>query len=241
MKTENTQAECLSSLVDGELSGEQSDLILLGLDEVNGLNHRNTWCIYHQIGDVLRSDDLALPLSADFSSRFSARLAAEPVVLAPRAPSSSVDAGISGHNVLAGARPRIARYMAMSSMAAAAAVAFFMAPQIIPLINGQSGSALQMSQVRPSGDAGTAGVQLVSAMPEPGVTSENPPDKVMNQVEMLRDPRLDSYLLAHQKFSPSISSGSQYVTRANTVTTSVSHFPSGSAPVPSAGSSASEK
>ncbi|CAN5757900.1 hypothetical protein BH11PSE12_BH11PSE12_30400 [soil metagenome] len=243
MKTENTQAECLSSLVDGELSGEQSDLILLGLDEVNGLNHRNTWCIYHQIGDVLRSDDLALPLSADFSSRFSARLAAEPVVLAPRVSSSSVDAGMSGHNViaLAAARPRIARYMAMSSMAAAVAVAFFMAPQIIPLINGQSGSALQMSQVRPSGDAGSAGVQLVSAMPQSGVASENLPDKVMNQVEMLRDPRLDSYLLAHQKFSPSISSGSQYVTRANTVTNSVSHFPSSSAPAQSAGSSATEK
>ena len=32
---------------------------------------------------------------------------------------------------------------------------------------------------------------------------------------MLRDPRLDSYLLAHQKASPSLDNGARYIQRAN--------------------------
>jgi hypothetical protein len=41
--------------------------------------------------------------------------------------------------------------------------------------------------------------------------------KLENQVEMLRDPRLDSYLLAHQKVSPSLDNGARYIQRANVV------------------------
>ena len=42
------------------------------------------WDIYHQIGDVLRSETMAAPVSARFTENLAARLAAEPPLLAPK-------------------------------------------------------------------------------------------------------------------------------------------------------------
>jgi sigma-E factor negative regulatory protein RseA len=46
---------------------------------------KETWQLYHLIGDALRSPELALPPAAAFSSRVSQAIAAEPTVLAPSA------------------------------------------------------------------------------------------------------------------------------------------------------------
>lgn len=46
---------------------------------------RQTWQLYHLIGDTLRSPELALPATQDFSARVSKALEAEPTILAPRA------------------------------------------------------------------------------------------------------------------------------------------------------------
>lgn len=50
-----------------------------------GAASREAWRTYHLIGDVMRSEELARPAAGDvdFLARFSARLAEEPVVLAP--------------------------------------------------------------------------------------------------------------------------------------------------------------
>lgn len=231
MKTENTQYQSISSLLDGELDDAQWESAFAMLSDESNLACKKTWGIYHQIGDVLRSDDLAIRVSPDFSSRFSALLEAEPVVLAPRgrpetgAANKSVNDSLAVANSRHSDRSGWARYMAMTSMAAAAAVAFFMAPQIIPMLSGSSNAGLQISKIEPQseiqGQTQSAGIQLTS-----NVIAQEPAVKLTQQIEMLRDPRLDSYLMAHQKFSPSIGNGSQYVTRANTV---------------SAASSASEK
>ena len=46
---------------------------------------RKTWHVYHVIGDVMRSEELARPAARDaaFVASLRTRLAAEPVVLAP--------------------------------------------------------------------------------------------------------------------------------------------------------------
>ncbi|WP_157984389.1 sigma-E factor negative regulatory protein [Undibacterium parvum] len=213
MKTENTHYQSISSLLDGELSDAQLDAALASLADPRQRDARQAWDVYQQIGDVLRSDDLAMPLSPDFSAKFSALLDAEPVLLAPQL---RADVSIKPVAASSAIKQSIARYMAMTSMAAAAAVAFLMAPQIIPLFSAPSTTGMQMARlnVPTNVPAGTqnSGVQLASNQ-----LSSEPVAQSENQIEMLRDPRLDSYLLAHQKFSPSMANGPQYVSRANVV------------------------
>ena len=144
MKTDDTQFDNISAMVDGELSNAQWASTVLRLGEANNHDGKQTWKIYHQIGDVLRSDELAVSLSPSFSSRFSALLDVEPVVLAPK--SDPVIETSVASNVVILTQPRLARYVATTSMAAAAAVAFFMAPQIIPLFGGQSNSGVVISR-----------------------------------------------------------------------------------------------
>jgi sigma-E factor negative regulatory protein RseA len=210
MKTDDTQFDNISAMLDGELSNAQWASALARLAEENNHDGKQTWEIYHQIGDVLRSDDLAVTLSPGFSSRFSALLDAEPVVLAPKF--DTVNEHAVASNVVTLKQPRLARYVATTSMAAAAAVAFFMAPQIIPLFGSQSNSGLVISRTEPANRMQADGIQLASNSNNPEVQA-----KPNDQMDMLRDSRLDSYLMAHQKFSPSIGNGTQFVTRANVV------------------------
>lgn len=213
MKTDDTQFDNISAMVDGELSNAQWASALARLGEANNHDGKKTWEIYHQIGDVLRSDDLAVTLSPKFSSRFSALLDAEPVVLAPKFDTAIEPAVVT--KVITLKQPRLSRYLAMTSMAAAAAVAFFMAPQIIPLFGVQENSGMVISKAEPSNKIQADGIQLAS---NSNMTEQ--PSKPSEQIEMLRDPRLDSYLMAHQKFSPSIGNGTQFVTRVNAVSAS---------------------
>ena len=53
------------------------------LDALCDEQMRADWDIYHQIGDVMRSDDMAINLSAEFAARMAARLDAEPAIVAP--------------------------------------------------------------------------------------------------------------------------------------------------------------
>jgi sigma-E factor negative regulatory protein RseA len=70
----------ISALMDGELERQDADGALDAL-KAEG-EARETWRRYHLIGDSMRD---TRQLSAGFSARVSAVLAAEPTVLAPRA------------------------------------------------------------------------------------------------------------------------------------------------------------
>jgi sigma-E factor negative regulatory protein RseA len=50
----------------------------LALAALQGEDGRQTWALYHQIGDALRADP-GPPLSPGFAARMAARLAAEPL------------------------------------------------------------------------------------------------------------------------------------------------------------------
>ena len=70
----------ISAFMDGEIEGVEAAGQIARLKEDARL--RATWDTYHVIGDSLRGEQLGL--SRDFTANFSARLADEPTVLAPR-------------------------------------------------------------------------------------------------------------------------------------------------------------
>ena len=69
----------ISALMDGELDGHQARAQIDRLKHDDNLAH--SWHVFHKIGDAMRGER---ELSDDFGSRLSARLKAEPTVLAPR-------------------------------------------------------------------------------------------------------------------------------------------------------------
>ncbi|MCU6433649.1 sigma-E factor negative regulatory protein [Undibacterium sp. Jales W-56] len=194
MNIDHTKNAGISALLDNELSDAQLDAVLASLSA--DADERQAWDMYHQIGDVLRSDDLAINLSPGFAAKMNALLDAEPVILAPQRVINRTPGGEKSH---------FARYTAMLSVAAMAVLAFMLVPQIAPYINGNGAATMQMSK---TSDTQSNPVQLVAdAGTAPAAESKN---KAPDEIEMLRDPRLDSYLQAHQKFSPSIANASQF-------------------------------
>ena len=69
----------ISALMDGELDAHQTDQQYARLKQNS--EARASWDTFHLIGDALRGE---CRISAEFTSKVSARLAAEPTVLAPR-------------------------------------------------------------------------------------------------------------------------------------------------------------
>jgi sigma-E factor negative regulatory protein RseA len=148
---------------------------------------RECWHLYHLIGDVLRSDDLASAPARDaaFLANLRQRLAREPVPLAPAA---------------APPRHSSATLMRRLGWRAPAAVAAGFVAVAAALITmrpegfGRAEGGLQLS-ASPSPVAG--GGLRVNAQP-PGTRSAAPPGILVSDGTMLRDPRLDAYLRAHQ-------------------------------------------
>ncbi|MFZ6817893.1 sigma-E factor negative regulatory protein [Undibacterium sp. Ji22W] len=219
MMNKSNHDELISSLLDSELSDAQLDTMLDRLKGQDGQQIMQTWTEYHELGDVLRSDDLAVTLSPSFSAKMSALLDAEPVLLAPQ------------KNTLNNKKNAVNKsaYWAVTSVAATVMLAFLMAPQIIPLLKSPGNMEGTMAKVESTDPFSAAGVKLASnsaastsasasgsAVAHLNKDAEFAP-KLENQVEMLRDPRLDSYLLAHQKVSPSLDNSARYVQRANVV------------------------
>ncbi|HJV80539.1 sigma-E factor negative regulatory protein [Noviherbaspirillum sp.] len=193
MNTNEITREQISALADGELANQQLDMALAALRQAEG---RADWEVYHQIGDVLRSVDMAAPLSAGFSARMAMRLEAEPTIVAPGLIACNIDERPAS---LLQPRSITKRWTVPSMVAAAAvaAVAFVTTPQLIVAIKG-----------RPDGAADSAVVAGSSAV-QGSVIAASAPEGVV-----LRDPRIDDYLLAHQRFSPSVFSTAQYARSA---------------------------
>jgi len=69
----------LSAALDGETARSETEACLTAIKQDEAL--RQNWSEYHLIGDLMRG---TAPGRDDFMARFSAQLAAEPTVLAPR-------------------------------------------------------------------------------------------------------------------------------------------------------------
>jgi len=191
MNQTNKVQEQVSALADGHLPDDEFAEVVGKLCVDPQL--RASWQTYHLVGDVLRSGaHSACSDSAAFLSRFQSRLAAEPVLPAlvgvpaevrpVRAPVEAANEPVFRWKLVAGA----------ASLAAAAAIGW----------NWVGGAG-----------SGSEGAQLALQRPAPAVvaTTEAPAPaapalsstRVMvgngNPQVMLRDPRLDQLLEAHQQ------------------------------------------
>ncbi|MBK4734253.1 sigma-E factor negative regulatory protein [Noviherbaspirillum pedocola] len=179
MTLENTSRQRVSDAMDGELSPEQLDAVLAAMHDDES---RASWSVYHQIGDALRSDELSVRLSEDFAARMSARLAAEPAILAP-----------ATH----GERPRqmrVRRLILPGALAAAAAtVAFIATPQLMMAMKGDT-EAARIAATPVAAEVSRTATVASSGRSETAMRSQD----------------IDEYLIAHQRFSPSVYSSTQY-------------------------------
>ncbi|MFL6718916.1 MAG: sigma-E factor negative regulatory protein [Burkholderiaceae bacterium] len=181
MDTKSLVQERVSVFADGETSDEQLEIALADLRQDGA---KETWDLYHRIGDILRSDEMDVPMSAGFSARMAASLAAEPILMTPKPASTS-------------ARTRARRFALPGVLAAAAAaVAFVGTPQLIVALQGQPTAAPALAVVADGGVERTA----LTAGTRSG--------------QVLREQGIDEYLMAHQRFSPSVYSSAQYARSA---------------------------
>src|SRR3990167_5176493 len=116
MNTKNFTQEQISAFADGEMAEAHPETVLAALRQQEG---RCTWDLYHHIGDVLRSDDMAFALRPDFAARVAARLEAEPTIVAPRPSSAQLRQGSDR----AGASNRLFQRFGIPGAAAAAVAA----------------------------------------------------------------------------------------------------------------------
>ncbi len=213
MDAKEMMQEKISAFSDGELAIGHVDIALAALRQEG---ERATWDVYHQISDVLCSDDLSCTMSADFSARFAARLAAEPTIIAPAisrhfvADKHGIACSSPEHGAVSVKRFRRFAIPGVATVAAAAAgLVFFTAPQL--MVAKHEASAID----------GVASV-LVAAAPQSAgsgtqiVNAESGSERSV----MLRDSNIDDYLSAHQRFSPSVYRTAQYARSAAFVTNS---------------------
>jgi len=191
--------EHLSALADGELdAGAGAVARACALWRESDLSRRS-WHAYQLIGDVLRSDDLAGDPAHDFAFMvaLSARLAEEPVVLAPQALVSTRGDAASSLNVanVANGAPARRRAWLLPSTVAAGFV----------LVAG----ALMMTRAPDTAAGRAQGVPLASAVSAdtmaamalaPSAVVGNPQTMTANG-SLIRDARLDRYLAAHNQFA----------------------------------------
>jgi sigma-E factor negative regulatory protein RseA len=184
------QRRALSALADG-----QADAVTRGCSAwVADPAARAAWHTYHLIGDIMRSEDLSHSPARDqrFLAAFGERLAQEPVVLAPMPVPAAPARPRPRHRWLAPAAAAagfaaVAGMLVVTRMAAPDAdVNGPVLAQRAPLGGAVGGTVL------PAGNA-------VLAAPTAGVSP-------LQNLEMIRDARLDSYLRAHREgtFSASV-------------------------------------
>ncbi len=184
--------ELISALADGQLRGDElASAVRLAASDAEA---RAAWHVYHLVGDVLRSQDLACASTdAAFMARLSARLAHEPM----DAPEAALPAPVAVDAVVRPALPAANdagfRWKMVAGLASVVAVT---------AVGWTSFSAIQ------AGDgarlASATAPSTPAAAPVAGVAQ---PAQVQQQVNvagtpqiMLRDPRLDELMSAHRQF-----------------------------------------
>jgi sigma-E factor negative regulatory protein RseA len=200
--------ELLSSLADGELTAG-SVTLACGHWRISA-ESQSAWHAYQLIGDVLRSDDLASDPASDarFLTDFRARLASEPVVLAPQALDVVAATRMSGHSVASNVRSGIRTWghpwaIAAGMAAVAGALVFTRAPST-PL-STDTISAADASRMTPaSSDAPRATLATIQTDATPLARE---PEVFVANGKLIRDARLDRYLAAHKQFAGSSALG----------------------------------
>lgn len=181
MTNDVNDREMLSALADGQLQG---DAFEAALAYSAGEGHA-TLQLYHLVGDVLRSSELARPANSAFMSRLRDQLAQEPLRSLPAQLQIPVHTEVVAPVRQEAANASVFRWKMVAGVASLAAVA---------AIGWTSLSSLQ--------DGGAVGSQM--AIAPVGAGSQAAPVVAVadadGQQVMIRDPRLDELLAAHKQF-----------------------------------------
>ena len=189
--------ESLSALADGELDAADAAQACVAWRDDAALRLR--WHTYQLIGDVLRSDDLASAPARDaaFLAALRQRLAAEPTVLAPQTFAAEIaQPGAQGAGMRAARAGRSGRWSWMAPSAVAAG--FVLVAGALMVTRGPL--------------SGTEKVDGVAVAKSGGALPATAPALAPNDIKVVqrglggtgkvvRDPRLDRYLAAHQQFA----------------------------------------
>ena len=183
MNTNKTMDARISAFADGSLDVAQHNQLLLALEHPEA---RQTWETYHRIGDALRSPETVIDFSAGFASKMAGLLAAEPAH-----PSGAAVVASTLNNGSIGFRRAVAtvRRFGMRGAGVAAVVVFMLVA--IPKLGH-----LQHANSSAAGISAPGGVGSVARANAAG--------------DVLRNPQVDEYLLAHQRYSPSVYSTAQF-------------------------------
>lgn len=202
MNQSMTVREQVSALADGHLQGEA---FAQAIDAIcNEGESRAAWQEYHAMGDVLRSGSHA-PCSdtSAFLARFQQRLAAEPVVVAPVLAPVAVAAALPVQRRADAANEPVFRWKLVAgaaSLVAVVAVSWTLVGNgaAVPQAGAQIASTQQQQQ--PAVNSVLAAAAINGQQPASATLT---PTRVIvgngNPQVMLRDPRLDQLLEAHQQ------------------------------------------
>ncbi|MBX9935627.1 MAG: sigma-E factor negative regulatory protein [Burkholderiaceae bacterium] len=205
MMKQQTQREQLSALADGQLPDEEwaSALDFAATDE-----GRETWQVYQLIGDVLRSPELARQTHDDgaFLARLRQGLAQEPLHGMPPPPVAAATTPPQLPEIpqpatfvpKAAANDSVFRWQMLAGVASLATVA---ALAWSTWSGSQAPAGQQWATAVPSTASEVASRTAPLAAAPATVTAANSPTNPASHPQvMLRDPRLDELLAAHQRF-----------------------------------------
>lgn len=184
---EMSRREQLSALADGELDPKE---LAQALDYAQHPEGHAAWQLYHLVGDVMRSAELAKPPAQNFMDRLREELAKEgqyprpepvPVPVAAIAPAmeDAANASVFRWKMVAG----------FASLAAVAAIGWTSLGVVQGVGSPSGGQMASVSESAANGGASAGGSPVVAVADADGGA----------QV-MLRDPRLDELLAAHKQF-----------------------------------------
>jgi sigma-E factor negative regulatory protein RseA len=165
----------ISALMDGEMDSDEAGHVL-GDMKVDG-KLRDAWATYHLIGDALRKTGA---LDRDLSLRLRERLAGEPTILAPARPRQMVKR-----------RPALALAASVSALGVVGLLAW----QVARINAIPSTPMVALAPAAAPKNTPAPPVQLATTQGSKAV-KEPAPIKFSAAAN-------DSYLLAHQEFSPS--------------------------------------
>ena len=185
--------ERLSALMDGQLSERECAPVLSALDAQDG-DARDCWQVYHLIGDVLRSPDLAgRGRDLGLAQRVRASIASEPVVpLVPLA--QALQEGTHAYAQRPAANDGVFRWKMVAGLASFAAVAA-VGWSLMSGAGPQSVGGAQFAQG--AAPVVASGQVLAVAAPQQPVSSGTDTDPAAPA--MIRDARLDELLAAHRQ------------------------------------------
>ncbi|WP_309626375.1 RseA family anti-sigma factor [Methylibium sp.] len=193
--------EALSALADGE--ADASTAATVSVLWRNDARMRERWHRYQLIGDAMRSDELGgRGDDAEFVSKLRARLAQEPVVLAPAAmPTTARNDARRASGVMRRWAPPAAIAAGFLAVAGALTVTRLSTPP-------PAGPPLALAPVAATAQSAAPAVVVQAPIAAPTVAvADVQPERVAPSGRVIRDARLDQYLAAHKQFGGSSALG----------------------------------